>query len=143
MENRGFDFDFVMAGITLDQAIEEGLMVPIFANRWPQLSGGKPIIATQAILAEFSLAAMREVWNEYVVWRQDVMPTLPRRGATVLDDHERKDDLVNRRHHRLHHPLSCGLLRIRRPTRSCGIGTMIAWIGAQTKRHLRKHGGNR
>jgi hypothetical protein len=77
MENLGFDFDFVMIGITLDQAIDEGLLVPIFVNRWPQLSGGKPIIATRAVLSEFSLAAMREVWNEYVIWRRTIMPTLP------------------------------------------------------------------
>ncbi len=35
------------------------------------------MVATIGIYNAFSLAALREIWNEYVVWRQQVMPTLP------------------------------------------------------------------
>ena len=41
-----FDDATVIVEYTLKQAIEDGVLVEIFKNRWPQLSGGKPIIAT-------------------------------------------------------------------------------------------------
>jgi hypothetical protein len=62
---------------TLEQAIADGVLAEIFKNRWPELSGGKPIVATSHILSEFSLAACQEIWNEYVHWREHIMPTLP------------------------------------------------------------------
>jgi hypothetical protein len=62
---------------TLQQAIADGVLVEIFKNRWKQLSGGKPIVATSHIFGEVSLAGLMEIWNEYVDWRKNVMPTLP------------------------------------------------------------------
>jgi hypothetical protein len=71
-------FDFVVINAyTLDEAIADGTLVKVFENRWPELSGGKPIVATAAISQAFSLAAQRELWNDFVIWRRDVMPTLP------------------------------------------------------------------
>jgi len=37
---------------------------------------GKPIVATRGVHSEFTLAALREIWNEYVLWQKEVMPTL-------------------------------------------------------------------
>jgi hypothetical protein len=62
---------------TLEQAIADGFLVEIFKRRWQQLSGGKPIVATAHLFDEVSLAALLEIWNEYVHWRKTVMPTLP------------------------------------------------------------------
>jgi hypothetical protein len=62
---------------TLDGAIEDGVLVEIFKNRWKELSSGKPMVATRAIYDAYSLAALQEIWNEYVHWRDVVMPTLP------------------------------------------------------------------
>lgn len=62
---------------TLKQAIADGVLVEIFRNRWQQLSGGKPIVATAHLFNEVTLAALQEIWNEYVAWRKNVMPTLP------------------------------------------------------------------
>ena len=62
---------------TLQQAIADGVLVEVFKNRWSELSSGKPIVATSHLFNEVSLAALREIWNEYVVWRRDVLPTLP------------------------------------------------------------------
>src|SRR5436309_548144 len=63
---------------TLEQAIEDGELVELFKDRWQELSGGKPMVATRGIYAAYSLAALREIWNAYVSWREKVMPTLPR-----------------------------------------------------------------
>jgi hypothetical protein len=62
---------------TLEQAIADGFLVEIFKHRWQHLSSGKPIVATTHLFDEVSLAALLEIWNEYVHWRKTVMPTLP------------------------------------------------------------------
>jgi len=61
---------------TPGQAIADGVLVETFRNRWPQLSGGKPMVATSAVFEEISLAGLIEIWNEYVQWRTSVLPTL-------------------------------------------------------------------
>ena len=53
------------------------MLVEIFKSRWDELTGGKPLVATVGVYHAFSLAALQEIWNEYVVWRQQVMHTLP------------------------------------------------------------------
>jgi hypothetical protein len=67
----------VVIGYTLAQAIADGVLVEIFKNRWGQLSGGKPIVATAHLADEVSQAGLLEMWNEYVRWRRNVEPTLP------------------------------------------------------------------
>ena len=52
---------------THQEAIEDGVLVEIFKNRWSTLSGGVPIFATNAIFVEFSMAGIMEIWNEYVL----------------------------------------------------------------------------
>jgi hypothetical protein len=72
-----FDDADILSRYPLDQAIKDGLLVEIFQNRWPELSNGKPIVATAHIFHEISLAGLMEVWNEFVQWRKTIMPTLP------------------------------------------------------------------
>jgi hypothetical protein len=72
-----FDDAEVISKYPLEQAIADGLLVEIFKNRWPELSGGKPIVATVHIFHEISLAGLMEIWNEFVQWQKTVMPTLP------------------------------------------------------------------
>jgi hypothetical protein len=62
---------------SLEQAIEDGVLVEVFKSRWNELSQGKPIIATSHLFNQVSLAGLLEIWNEYVEWRKNVMPTLP------------------------------------------------------------------
>ena len=69
--------DTVIYAYTLAQAIADGVLVEIFKNRWEELTGGKPLAATIGIYHAFSLAALREIWNEYVVWLHEVKDTLP------------------------------------------------------------------
>jgi hypothetical protein len=70
-----FDDADILSRYPLDQAIKDGLLVEIFQNRWPELSNGKPIVATAHIFHEISLAGLMEVWNEFVQWRKTIMPT--------------------------------------------------------------------
>lgn len=72
-----FDLDEVITIHSLKQAIEDGVLVEIFKNRWSELSGGKPIVATAHLYREVSLAGLREIWNEFAQWQKEVMRTLP------------------------------------------------------------------
>lgn len=67
----------IISRYSLQQAIEDGIIIEIFKNRWDTLTSGKPLVATAHIYNELSLAALQAIWNEYVVWRRKVMPTLP------------------------------------------------------------------
>jgi hypothetical protein len=69
--------DDVISKYPLEQAIQDGILVEVFKNRWGELSGGKPIVATNHLWSSVSLAGLLEIWNEYVAWRKNVMPTLP------------------------------------------------------------------
>lgn len=72
-----FDDAEVISRYTLDQAIEDGVLVEIFKNRWDKLSGGRPIVATAHLFNEVTLAGLLEIWNEFVQWQRHVMSTLP------------------------------------------------------------------
>lgn len=61
---------------SLQEAIADGVLVPVLQERWFQLSDGKPIVATAAISADLSLAAIQEIWNAFAAWRRKVEPTL-------------------------------------------------------------------
>jgi hypothetical protein len=83
--------DVVIFSYTLEQAIADGELVEVFKNRWQQLSGGKPIVATSHLFNEVTLAALLEIWNEYVSWRKTVMPTLPEEEqmfSTTMNSHK-------------------------------------------------------
>ena len=67
----------VIYSYTWESAVEDGSLVEIFQNRWSELSGGKSILATAALFADISLASLREIWNAFVGWLTDTMPTLP------------------------------------------------------------------
>ena len=55
--------DTVIYAYTLQQAIADGVLVEIFKNRWNELSGGKPIVATDRLFGSVSVAALNEkVW---------------------------------------------------------------------------------
>ncbi len=69
--------DEIIASYTMGDALGDGALVEVFKGRWDTLSGGKPIVATAGVMADLSLAAIREIWNAYVVWRREVEPGLP------------------------------------------------------------------
>jgi hypothetical protein len=82
-------FGPVISAYPLNQAIADGELVAIFKNRWSELTGGKPLVATRHIYSQFSLAALLEIWNEYVYWSREIEPSLPeedRLFSTTMND---------------------------------------------------------
>ena len=69
--------DTLIFEYTLQQAIADGVLVEVFKNRWSELSSGKPIVATSHLYNEVSLAALFEIWNEFVHWHKHIKATLP------------------------------------------------------------------
>ena len=56
-----FDDIEVISAYPLDRAIVGGVMIEIFKNRWQQLTGGKPIVATATLFNEISLVRLSPV----------------------------------------------------------------------------------
>lgn len=76
-----FDPDEVITSYSLQEAIEDGVLVEIFKNRWSELTGGKPIVATAHLFENVSLSGLREIWNEFARWEESVEHTLRRRSG--------------------------------------------------------------
>jgi hypothetical protein len=72
-----FDPLEVITTYSLQEAIEDGVLVEIFKNKWKQLSGGKPIVCSVNLYENVSQAGLMEIWNEFVDWKNNVMPGLP------------------------------------------------------------------
>jgi hypothetical protein len=62
----------IISTYSQSQAVEDGVLVEVFKERWLELSGGKPIIATRALFDSVSLAAIMEIWNDFVVWKKKI-----------------------------------------------------------------------
>jgi hypothetical protein len=60
-----------------EQAIADGTLIEILKDRWDEISGGKPIIATSAVLADFQPDQLLSVWEGYLMWKEFELPTLP------------------------------------------------------------------
>lgn len=72
-----FNPDEVITSYSLREAIEDGALIEIFKKRWGELSGGKPIVASASLFENVSLAGLREIWSEFVRWKQNVVSSLP------------------------------------------------------------------
>ena len=71
-----FDDTEIIAKYTVQQAVEDGVLVEIFKKRSKDLSGGEPIVATTHIYEDISLSGLLEIWNEFVTSRKSEMPAL-------------------------------------------------------------------
>jgi len=67
----------IISEYSLEQAIEDGVLVEWRKDDWQLLSNGKPIVVTSHLFNQVSLAGLLDIWNEYVAWRTTVMPSLP------------------------------------------------------------------
>jgi len=71
----------VISVYSLDQAIEDGIVVKVFDEQTETFVSkyvdGKPIVATAHLFGEVKPYQLRDLWNKFIVWRQDIMPTLP------------------------------------------------------------------
>jgi hypothetical protein len=69
--------DDVIYEYSLDQSIEDGVLVEVFKNMWDVLSHGKPIVVTRRIYEDANEHLLFGVVNQFDRWKRDVLPTLP------------------------------------------------------------------
>lgn len=55
--------------LSLREAIEDGVLVEIFKNRWNDLSGGKSIVASMNLFDGVKHAGLRKILDEFVEWK--------------------------------------------------------------------------
>jgi hypothetical protein len=57
----------VIYSYTHKEAIDDGYLVEILPHRWNKLTSGWPLLASDTVYAEISMAGIMEIWNEYVM----------------------------------------------------------------------------
>ncbi len=66
---------------SLEQAIEDGVLCEVFGFNTKDFvekyTNGRPVVATAHLFNQMSQTDLIDLWNEYIVWKQDIMPTLP------------------------------------------------------------------
>jgi hypothetical protein len=69
-----FDQIEIISVYPLSQAIADGVLVKLCDIRFGIAI--KPLVATSNLLSEINREKIMEVWDEYVKWRQNIMPRL-------------------------------------------------------------------
>ena len=75
------DLDIVISEYTLEQAIADGILSKRLMKQTAAFTAkyvnDKPVVATVHLFNEVSHADLLDLWNKFILWRQNVMPTLP------------------------------------------------------------------
>ena len=69
-----FEDTEIISVYPLSQAVADGILVKLCDIRFGKVI--KPLVATSNLLSEISREKIMETWNEYVAWRQNIMPYL-------------------------------------------------------------------
>jgi len=62
---------------TLDEALNDGVLVAFDQPSWPVITGGKPLVVTSAIRECLTDDQIKAVWDQFVGWMRHVRDTLP------------------------------------------------------------------
>lgn len=83
----------VISTYSLQQAIADGVLVKAFDEHLEKFMkryvDDKPIVATAHLFNEVKHTELLDIWNKFMIWRQEVMPTLPeedRMFSTTLNN---------------------------------------------------------
>lgn len=72
------DMDFeVIHSYTLNEALNDGVLVAFDQPNWPVITGGKPLVVTSAIRESLTDDQIKTVWDKFVGWMRHVRDTLP------------------------------------------------------------------
>ena len=69
--------DNIISVYSLEQAIEDGVLTKPFGSDVSGQVDNKPIVATSHLFNEVSYPELRKIWDKFIIWRKEVMPTLP------------------------------------------------------------------
>ena len=71
----------IISKYTRQQEIEDGILIEVFdeyiMKGLNEFTNGRKIVATTHLAQEMEKHDLRDIWNKFAVWKQDVEPTLP------------------------------------------------------------------
>jgi len=67
-----FDDFEIISTYTLEQAIADGVLIPILSSDWDWLTHGKPVVATAAIVHDVPELELKRMWNAFAKLRNRV-----------------------------------------------------------------------
>src|SRR5438477_498705 len=78
---RDFEDNKIISAYSRQQAIEDGIIVTVFdeftMKKLFKFTKGKQIVATSHLADEAGKDNLRDIWNGFAIWKQDVEATLP------------------------------------------------------------------
>jgi len=79
------EFGELISDYSLEQAIEDGVLVEIFKDMWKTLSHGKPIVVTRKLFEDTNQHLLFGVVTQFIKWKTNVQPTLPEEERLFTD----------------------------------------------------------
>jgi hypothetical protein len=85
------EFGDVISEYSLEQAIEDGVLVEWSKGDWQLLSGGKPIVVTTHLFDYASINDLDDLWNKFIDWKGKIKETLPEEDQMFVTEIEGKN----------------------------------------------------
>lgn len=85
----------VISEYSLEQAIEDGVLVEVFSYNIKDFvekyTNGKPVVATAHLFGQVSETNLTDLWNKYIEWRLNVMDVLPEEDQMFVTEIDGKN----------------------------------------------------
>ena len=81
----------IISEYSLEQAIEDGVLVEWQKDDWQRLSNGKPIVVTRHLFDCVSLNDLHDLLHTYIVWKANVKDTLPEEDQLFVTELDGKN----------------------------------------------------
>jgi len=85
------EFGELISEYSLEQAIEDGVLVEWSKGDWQVLSGGKPIVVTTHLFDFVSINDLHDLWNTFIDWKVNIKETLPEEDQLFVTEIEGKN----------------------------------------------------
>ena len=85
------EFGELISEYSLEQAIEDGVLVEWSKSDWQLLSGGKPIVVTTHLFDYASINDLHDLWNTFIVWKANVKELLPEEDQMFVTEIDGKN----------------------------------------------------
>ena len=81
----------ILSEYSLEQAIEDGVLVEWRKDDWQLLSNGKPIVVTRHVFDCVSINDLHGLLNTFIVWKANVKELLPEEDQMFVTEIEGKN----------------------------------------------------
>jgi len=85
------EFGELISEYSLEQAIEDDVLVEWSKDDWQVLSGGKPIVVTRHLFDYVSINDLHDLWNTFIGWKVNIKETLPEEDQLFVTEIEGKN----------------------------------------------------